>query len=119
MKAMVSFQGDDLNAHNVHIWGASSLVLDQIIKKDHKMMRETANSTGWPIQIYEPETAITAVVPLVLGLARIKTTIPSLMTNSIYKKWLAATSQKAVWIVCIKRRCGTLGRLQLYRKQGL
>jgi hypothetical protein len=100
MKAMVSFQGDDLNAHNVHIWGASSLVLDQIIKKDHKMMRKTANSTGWPIQIYEPETAITAVVPLVLGLARIKTTIPSLMTNSIYKKWLAATSQKAVWIVC-------------------
>ena len=32
-------------------------------------MRETANKTGLPIHIYGPETHVTAVVPLALGLA--------------------------------------------------
>ena len=34
------------------------------------MMRQTAESTGLPIRIYGPETHITAVVPLALGLAK-------------------------------------------------
>jgi ATP citrate (pro-S)-lyase len=34
-----------------------------------QLMRETANSTGLPIHIYGPETHVTAVVPLALGLA--------------------------------------------------
>jgi ATP citrate (pro-S)-lyase len=35
------------------------------------MMRETAKSTGLPIHIFGPETHITAVVPLALGLAEL------------------------------------------------
>lgn len=34
-------------------------------------MRETANSTGLQMHIYGPETGITAIVPLALGLANI------------------------------------------------
>ena len=35
------------------------------------MMRECANKTGLPIYIYGPETHITAIVPLALGLAKL------------------------------------------------
>jgi len=34
-------------------------------------MRETARSTGLPMHIYGPETGITAIVPLALGLANL------------------------------------------------
>ena len=36
------------------------------------MMRETAKRTGLPIHIYGPETHITAIVPLALGLAKLE-----------------------------------------------
>jgi ATP citrate (pro-S)-lyase len=36
------------------------------------MMRECANKTGLPIHIYGPETHITAIVPLALGLASLQ-----------------------------------------------
>ena len=37
-----------------------------------RMMRDTAKDTGLPIHIYGPETHVTAVVPLALGLANIE-----------------------------------------------
>lgn len=36
------------------------------------MMRECAYSTGLPIHIYGPETHVTAIVPLALGIAKIE-----------------------------------------------
>lgn len=36
------------------------------------MMRETANSTSLEIHIYGPETHVTAIVPLALGLAKLE-----------------------------------------------
>ena len=35
------------------------------------MMRECSYSTGLPIHIYGPETHVTAIVPLALGIAKI------------------------------------------------
>lgn len=35
-----------------------------------RMMRACADSTGLPIHVYGPETHVTAIVPLALGLAK-------------------------------------------------
>lgn len=67
IKAIVSFQ-DDLKAHNVQIWVRRA---GPNYQEGLQMMRETAKSTGLPMHIYGPETGITAIVPLALGLADI------------------------------------------------
>ena len=67
IKAIVSFQ-DDLRTHHVQIWVRRA---GPNYQEGLQMMRETANSTGLPIHIYGPETGITAIVPLALGLANL------------------------------------------------
>jgi ATP citrate (pro-S)-lyase len=41
-------------------------------QKGLRMMRDTAQSTGLPIHIYGPETHVTAIVPLALGLEKLE-----------------------------------------------
>jgi len=66
VQALEQFQ-DDLKAHKVDIWVRRA---GPNYQEGLNMMRQTAESTGLPIRIYGPETHITAVVPLALGLAK-------------------------------------------------
>ena len=66
VQALEQFQ-DDLKAHKVDIWVRRA---GPNYQEGLNMMRQTAQSTGLPIRIYGPETHITAVVPLALGLAK-------------------------------------------------
>lgn len=68
VKALVSFQ-DDLKAHHIQIWVRRA---GPNYQEGLRMMRETAETTGLTIHIYGPETHITAVVPLALGLAKVE-----------------------------------------------
>lgn len=68
IKALNMFQ-DELKTNNVSIWVRRA---GPNFQEGLKKMRDTANSTGLPIHIYGPETHITAVVPLALGLATVE-----------------------------------------------
>lgn len=68
IKALVNFQ-DDLKKNHVKIWVRRA---GPNYQEGLRLMRETAVSTGLPIHIYGPETHITAVVPLALGLAELE-----------------------------------------------
>jgi hypothetical protein len=68
-------------------------VQDQIIKKDYKMMQESANSTGLPIQIYGPEIRIMAVVVLALGL--VNQDDFSELDNKQHQQKVAATKKQS------------------------
>jgi len=67
IKALISFQVN-LKAHNVTIWVRRA---GPNYQEALRLMREVAISTELPIRIYGPETHITAVVPLALGLAEV------------------------------------------------
>lgn len=66
--ALNSFQ-EELKSHHVQIWirRAGPNYQEGLAK-----MRETQQSTGLPIHIYGPETHITAVAPLALGVAKVE-----------------------------------------------
>ena len=66
IKAIRSYQ-DLLRSHNVKIWVRRA---GPNYQEGLQMMREASNKTGLGIHIYGPETHITAVVPLALGLER-------------------------------------------------
>jgi len=65
IKALVSFQ-DELKAHKVAIWVRRA---GPNYQEGLKLMRETSKQTKLDIHIYGPETHITAIVPLALGIA--------------------------------------------------
>lgn len=67
IKALEMYQ-DDLKSNNVSIWVRRA---GPNYQEGLKLMRETALTTGLPIRIYGPETHITAVVPLALGLSKL------------------------------------------------
>jgi ATP citrate (pro-S)-lyase len=64
IKAIKAYS-DVLKAHNVQIWVRRA---GPNYQEGLQMMRECSNQTGLDIKIYGPETHITAVVPLALGL---------------------------------------------------
>jgi ATP citrate (pro-S)-lyase len=68
INAIRSFQ-DDLKQHHVTIWVRRA---GPNYQQGLKMMRECALKTGLDIHIYGPETHVTAIVPLALGLAKIE-----------------------------------------------
>lgn len=63
-KAMKQYR-DDLLEHGVQIWVRRA---GPNYQEGLKNMRQTADELGLPIHLYGPETHITAVVPLALGL---------------------------------------------------
>jgi ATP citrate (pro-S)-lyase len=68
INAIRSFQ-DDLKQHHVKIWVRRA---GPNYQQGLKMMRECARKTGLDIRIYGPESHVTAIVPLALGLAKIE-----------------------------------------------
>jgi len=64
IKALVSYQ-DDLKDNHVEIWVRRA---GPNYQEGLNLMRECSNATGLNIRIYGPETHVTAVVPLALGL---------------------------------------------------
>jgi ATP citrate (pro-S)-lyase len=68
INAIRSFQ-DDLKQHHVKIWVRRA---GPNYQQGLRMMRECALETGLDIHIYGPETHVTAVVPLALGLAKLE-----------------------------------------------
>jgi len=68
IKALVNFQ-HELKAHHVQIWVRRA---GPNYQKGLRMMRETMQETGLPIHIYGPETHITAIVPLALGMKKVE-----------------------------------------------
>ncbi|KAL3915222.1 MAG: hypothetical protein SGILL_005749, partial [Bacillariaceae sp.] len=64
IKAIKAYS-DLLKAHNIKIWIRRA---GPNYQEGLQMMRECSNMTGLDIKIYGPETHITAVVPLALGL---------------------------------------------------
>mmetsp|Transcript_1642 Transcript_1642/g.1733 ORF Transcript_1642/g.1733 Transcript_1642/m.1733 type:complete len:1088 (-) Transcript_1642:533-3796(-) len=68
VKAIVSYQ-DVLKSHKIKIWVRRA---GPNYQEGLKMMRDTSISTGLNIHIYGPETHVTAVVPLALGIAKLE-----------------------------------------------
>ena len=66
IQAIETFR-DDLKSHHVQIWVRRA---GPNYQEGLRMMRECAYSTGLPINIYGPETHVTAIVPLALGIAK-------------------------------------------------
>lgn len=68
INAIRSYQ-DELRSHHIKIWvrRAGPNYVEGL-----RMMRDCARRTGLEIHIYGPETHITAVVPLALGLAKLE-----------------------------------------------
>jgi len=67
IQAIETFR-DDLKSHHVQIWVRRA---GPNYQEGLRMMRECSYSTGLPIHIYGPETHVTAIVPLALGIAKI------------------------------------------------
>eukprot|EP00978_Attheya_sp_CCMP212_P000190 scaffold345_cov44-Attheya_sp.AAC.2 len=61
---------DDLKSH--HVRSVTFHTTRALDNEGLRMMRETAQTTGLDIHIYGPETHVTAVVPLALGLAQLE-----------------------------------------------
>lgn len=68
IKAIVTFQ-DELKLHHVKIWVRRA---GPNYQEGLRMMRQCAARTNLDIHIYGPETHVTAVVPLALGLAKVE-----------------------------------------------
>ena len=64
IKALISYQ-DDLKNNHVQIWVRRA---GPNYQEGLSLMRDCSNATGLNIHIYGPETHITAIVPLALGL---------------------------------------------------
>lgn len=92
IKALVNYQ-DDLKAHHVKIWVRRA---GPNYQEGLRLMRETAKNTGLEIHIYGPETHVTAIVPLALGITSIED-FPEFdddAHNVVAKKKVEDTSKK-------------------------
>mmetsp|Transcript_14480 Transcript_14480/g.30869 ORF Transcript_14480/g.30869 Transcript_14480/m.30869 type:complete len:775 (-) Transcript_14480:1244-3568(-) len=67
IKAIETFR-DDIKANHVQIWVRRA---GPNYQEGLRMMRSCADETRLPIHIYGPETHVTAIVPLALGLAKV------------------------------------------------
>lgn len=90
-KALKEFR-QELLENNVQIWVRRA---GPNYQEGLKNMRETANQLGLPIHLYGPETHITAVVPLALGLRDVAD-YPEFDAAVENRALLAATKQKSV-----------------------
>jgi ATP citrate (pro-S)-lyase len=68
IQAIEAYQ-EDIKRNHVTIWVRRA---GPNYQEGLKLMRECANQTGLRIHIYGPETHVTAVVPLALGLAKLE-----------------------------------------------
>jgi ATP citrate (pro-S)-lyase len=68
IKAIETFR-DDLKSNHVQIWVRRA---GPNYQEGLRMMRECAHATGLQIHIYGPETHVTAIVPLALGIAKVE-----------------------------------------------
>lgn len=89
IKALVSLQ-DDLKDNHIKIWVRRA---GPNYQEGLNMMRECSRYTGLDIHIYGPETHITAIVPLALGLAE-KEDYPEFDDEEHLYKQLASNKKK-------------------------
>ena len=88
IKALLAYC-DILLKHNVSIWVRRA---GPNYQEGLQMLRECSNTTGLDIKIYGPETHITAVVPLALGLEDIKDFPQFDDPSHLHKKELAMSA---------------------------